>query len=65
MEGMKIKNIHTVSLARSSGSSRPLDCLYNSRSQHLTREAKNPPMHCNMISLDNQNTPCLINRSCI
>lgn len=54
--------IHTVSLARSSGSSRPIDCLYKSRSQHRNRGANrclNPSTHCNMIFLavENQNSP--------
>lgn len=55
-------SIHTVSLARSSGSSRPRDCLYKSRSQHRAREAPkclNPSMHCNMIFSANQSTPYL------
>lgn len=58
----RVDSIHTVSLARSSGSSRPRDCLYKSRSQHRTREAPkclNPSMHCNMIFSANQNTPYL------
>jgi hypothetical protein len=58
----RVDSIHTVSLARSSGSSRPRDCLYKSISQHRTREAHkclHPSMHCNMIFSANQDTPYL------
>ena len=58
----KGSNIQTVSLAKSSGSSRPFDCLYRSRSQHFNRTAKkglSPSRHCNMILSTHQQTPYL------
>jgi hypothetical protein len=55
-----LNHIHTVSLARTSGSSRPLDWLYISMSQQRNTEASKdltPSKHCNMIPLVNQNAP--------
>lgn len=66
LESMTINvNVHTVSLARASGSSKPLGCLYKSASQQFTTTAQkcfNPSRHCTMIFSRNQNTPYLCAR---
>lgn len=54
------RNIQTVSLAKSSGSSRPFGCL--SRSQHFKRTTNScliPSKHCNMILAAHKHTPYL------